>query len=145
MKLTVPRTELGNSTSTRNRWRRTTIYAVLLAGSLAAGFSLFLNSSAFQNTIRKRVIAELQRITGGQVTIQSSTFRLLSASYEARGITIRGLESPAQSSLIHIDRFMAAAKIGSLLRGQLAMHSLLIEHPEVHLILYQDGNTDRKS
>src|SRR5438270_2693641 len=83
----------------------------VLALFLAVGW--YLTSPAFSALVRNRVIAELERITGGQVELAAFHWNLSELAFEAHGLTIHGLESPADVPYVHADRVLVRAKIVS--------------------------------
>lgn len=104
---------------------------------------LYLRSDAFRDLVRRKVIAELELVTGGKVEIQSFNWKLFKLEFEAKGVTIHGLEGSGQPPFIHADRIAGQGKIISLFRAQIGLRSLTIEHPEVHFIIFPDGTTNQ--
>ena len=64
----------------------------------------FLSSPAFEEMVRGRVIAELQKATGGRVELQSLHWKVSKLEIEATGLTIHGLEPASEVPLAHADR-----------------------------------------
>ena len=127
----------------RRRRRRTIIALVLLVVIVALG--LYFNSDSFRAVVRARVVAELERATGGKVEIDSFTWRLFHLQFEARGVTIHGLEPPGQLPYAHVDHVDVHVQIVSFLSRKVALRSVLVDHPVVHLMLYPDGTTNQPS
>src|SRR5258708_34163220 len=73
----------------KRKSRRGKIIGLLLLG-LIAGLAIYLNSDSFRETVRSRVVAELERMTGGKVEIQSFAWKLSQLQFEARVFTIHG-------------------------------------------------------
>ena len=70
--------------------------AVLLV--LAAVVAYFIASSAaFENLMRKRIIAQIETATGGRAEIASFHWRLLHLEAEADGVVIHGTEDPNEA------------------------------------------------
>jgi len=67
--------------------------AVLLT-VLAVSLYFVASSSAFENAVRKRLIASLEELTGGRAEIATFHWRLLHFEAEADGVVIHGLEDP---------------------------------------------------
>ncbi len=126
----------------KGRWVRyaaigvaTLAVLLLVAGYLASGW--------FQERMRRRVVAELEQMTGGRAELKSFRWKLSKLEFEARDLTIHGLESADQVPYAHVDRLLVRLKILSLLRRQIGIRELEIEHPVVHLIVYADGSTNQ--
>ena len=92
--------------------------------------------------MRRRVVASLEKITGGRVELgelHTIPFRL---RVDARNLTIHGRETSDQAPFLRVDRMQAEMKIISFLSTTIGLHSLVLEHPVVHVIDYPDGSTN---
>lgn len=133
--------------STADKVRRRGFWKVLLivlaVGCVtSAGIIWYATTDSFQNMVRRRMVAELERATGGRVELGSfhtSPFRL---RMEIRDVTIHGKESSGEIPYIHVDRMIAEAKIVSVLGLELGFHSLVLDHPTVHVIASSSGQTN---
>ncbi len=123
----------------RFRWVRAFI---LLLGTVA-GLAIYLNSDSFRETVRARVVAELERMTGGKVEIQSFSWTLSQLHFVARGVTIHGLEGPGETPYVQADRVSVRLKIVSLLSRKIALREVAIDHLTVHLMVGADGTTNQ--
>ena len=102
----------------------------------------YVTTDSFQRSIRRRVIASLEKITGGRVELgefHTIPFRL---RVDARNLTIHGREASDQIPFMRVDRLQAEMKIISLLSTTIGLHSLVLEHPVAHVIVYSDGSTN---
>lgn len=107
-----------------------------------AGLVVYTTTDSFQSLVRRRLIAEVERITGGHAQIgrfHTIPFRL---QVEVRNITVHGRESASEIPLAHADGIVARLKISSLLRSELAFEELVLDQPVVHLAFYPDGTTN---
>ena len=104
--------------------------------------SWYVTTDSFQRWVRHRIIASAEKITGGRVELgelHTIPFRL---RVDIRDLTIHGHEAAAQTPFFHVDRLQAEMKIISLLSTTVGLHSLVLEHPVVHIIDYPDGSTN---
>ena len=102
----------------------------------------YVTTDSFQQRVRNRVVAELETATGGRVELgelHTIPFRL---RVDARNLTIHGREARDQQPFLHVERLQAEMKIISLLSTTIGLHSLVLEHPVVHVIDYPDGTTN---
>lgn len=120
------------------RWA---IGLVLLAA--VAGLILYLNSDAFRATLRAKIVAELERASGGKVELQSLDWNLLSLHFEARGLTIHGREAAGETPYFYAAHITADARIVSLFSRKLALSKVTVDQPTLHLIFYPDGSTNQ--
>jgi translocation and assembly module TamB len=102
----------------------------------------YVTTDSFQQLVRRRVIASVEKLTGGRVELgefHTIPFRL---RVDARNLTVHGREASDQIPFLHVDRLQAEMKIISLLSTTVGLHSLVLEHPVIHLIDYPDGTTN---
>ncbi len=125
----------------RFKWVQALIGLVLLGA--VVGLAAYLTSDSFRERVRTRVVAELERMTGGKVEIQSFTWNLSQLQFEARGLTIHGLEGAGEEPYAHADRVSVRLKIISLVSRQVALRELVIDHLALHLIVNPDGSTNQ--
>jgi translocation and assembly module TamB len=128
------------------RWRRFRNY-LLIAGItgllLLGGLSWYATTDSFQALVRHRVVAELERITGGRVDlggIHTIPFRF---QVDIRDLTIHGREGASEVPYAHVDRLVARVKLISTLAAEVGFSSLVLERPVVHIVLYPDGTTNQ--
>lgn len=121
-------------------WRAAAL--LLLIASLA-GLFVYLNSDSFRETVRARVVIELERMTGGKVEIASFTWKLTSLRFVAGDLTIHGKEAVGQAPYVHADRITLDFKVISLISPKISLDNVIVEHPVLHLIIYPDGSTNQ--
>jgi len=127
--------------------RRRILWKLLLAFCVfsLAGFGLlawYVTTDSFQLRVRRRVIASAEKLTGGRVELgelHTIPFRL---RVDVRNLTIHGQEAKDQAPFLHVDRLQAEIKVISLLSTTFGLHSLVLDHPVVHIIDYPDGTTN---
>ena len=101
-----------------------------------------MTTDSFQALVRRRVVATIEKMTGGRVELgelHTIPFRL---RVDARNLTIHGREAPDQEPFFRVERVQAELKIISLLSTTVGLHSLELDHPVVHIIDYPDGTTN---
>lgn len=123
-------------------WRAAAV-AVLTVVALAAAALWYTNTAQFENLVRKKVVAEIQRMTGGRVELGAFRWRLLHLEFEADNLTIHGLEEPGQVPYAHIDRLYVRLKVISFFEHEIGLDYLDAERPVIHLIVYPDGTTNQ--
>ena len=130
------------STKPRRRWWK--YLGLILAGIFlfSLGLLIYVNTEAFQSLVRRRLIAEIERVTGGRVEIGSIHTTPLRLQADVRGVTVHGGESATEIPLAHVDRIVARLKLRSILGSELAFHEVVFEQPVVHVAFYADGTTN---
>jgi len=123
-------------------WKAVLIAAAvgIIAISLAAWYA---TTDSFQAHVRNRFVNELERVTGGRVelgSIHSVPFRF---QVEVRNLTIHGNEGPSEVPYAHVDSLVARVKLISVLGAELGFHSITLDHPVFHIIVYPNGKTNQ--
>ena len=125
----------------RRRWK----YLLIIAGTgvllLLAGL-WYTTTDSFQAYVRRQMVAELERITGGRAEIGSFHVVPFHMQVEVRDITVHGREAATDIPLAHADHLVAQVKVISFLRTQFGFHSLTLDHPVIHIAIAADGSTN---
>jgi len=135
-----------SASPSKSMWRRAAKYCGLLLLALIlllGGFSWYVTTDSFQMMVKRRLIAQAQRITGGRVEVGSIHAIPFRFHVEVRGLVIHGKEGPGEAPLASIDSLSAEIKIISILESDYGFRSLVLEHPVFHLIVYPDGTTNQ--
>ena len=126
----------------RSWWKLFRLFCLFSAVALSL-LGWYATTDSFQQMVRRRVVAALEKATGGRVEIgqiHTIPFRL---RVDVRDLVIHGREAPDQAPYLRVDRVLVEVKIISLLSKEIGLHSLDVEHPVVHLIVYPDGSTNQ--
>jgi translocation and assembly module TamB len=120
---------------------------VLIAIAAIIGLFYWASSAAFEDAMRERVIAGLEKATGGRVEIRAFHWDLLHLRLEADGLTIHGLEAANEAPYAHVERLRLQVAILELFSYRFSPRVILreaeITQPEFHLIVYPDGSTNQ--
>jgi translocation and assembly module TamB len=114
------------------------LFSLIAVGLL----SWYVTTDSFQRHVREKVVSELEKATGGRVELgelHTIPFRL---RVDARNLTIHGRENSDELPFLQIERLQAEMKIISLISTTIGLHSLVLEHPVVHVIDYPDGSSN---
>ena len=128
------------------RWRKAAkycAYGVLLFLLLVSGALWYVTTDSFQQMVRGRLTAEIERVTGGRVELGSFRAVPLRLQVEVRDLTIHGREAAGEVPYVHVDSMSAIINISSALGAKIGFHSLTLDHPVVHVIFYPDGSTNQ--
>lgn len=127
-------------------WRSFRNY-VLLTGLatliLLAVAAWYVTTDSFQALVRRRVVAELERVTGGQVNLGSIHTIPFRFQVEIRDLTIHGRELASDVPYVHVDHIVARVKVISTLEAEFGFSSFVLDHPVIHIVSYPDGTTNQ--
>ena len=126
----------------RRRWK------YLLGAGLGllvvlAGAAWYTTTDSFQAMVRRRLVSELERVTGGRVDLVSFHAVPMRLRVDVRGLTIHGLEKPGDVPYAHVDRLVADVKVISALGAEFGFSSVVLDRPVVDIIFYPDGSTNQ--
>ncbi|HEY4902781.1 MAG TPA: translocation/assembly module TamB domain-containing protein [Candidatus Sulfotelmatobacter sp.] len=126
----------------RRRWWK---YLLILTGVglivLLAGF-WYLTTESFQAFVRRRIVAEVERVTGGRAEVGSIHTVPFHLQVEIRDMTVHGREAASDVPLAHVDHIVGRVKVISLLRTEFGFYEVAIEHPVIHIAFDADGTTN---
>ena len=134
--------ETGAKPERRRIWKYL-LWLVLAGGVALAGIGWYTTTESFRTLVRERLIATLERITGGRVELGSIHVVPFHFQLEVRDLTIHGREQPGEVPYAHVDSLMAQIKILSLVRTEIGLNYVVLDHPVIHIILYSDGTTNQ--
>ena len=122
---------------------------LIVVGSLAAvalllGLSaiLALRSDWFREKVRQRIVAEVEKATGGRTEIGAFRFDWKQLRAEVDGFVLHGSEPANAPPLVRADAIVVGIKIVSVLNRSVDLQYLDVRHPQVYVILYPDGHTN---
>ena len=128
------------ATSRSRWWKILLITAVVVVTCVVFGL-WYTTTQSFQNYVRRRLVAEVERITGGRAEVGSFHVVPFHLQVEVRNITVHGKEAPGDIPLAHAESLVAQLKINSLLRSDFGFRSLVLERPVIHISIGPDGAT----
>jgi translocation and assembly module TamB len=123
------------------RWKKTLLALGICFAVLGAGL-WYITTDSFQSYVRARLVAEIERITGGRAEVGSFHVVPFHMQVEVRDISVHGGEAPGDKPLVHIDHLLAQVKLDSLLRTEFGFHSVILDHPVVCVEVAPDGSTN---
>lgn len=119
--------------------------ALLVFAAIGAYF--YMSSAGFENFVRGRLIASIERFTGGRAEIASFHWRLLDLEADASGVVIHGLEAPGEAPYARIEHLHAAFSVLGLViphfEPRILLNDLELTRPQIHLIVYPNGQTNQ--
>ena len=134
--------ETGAKPALRKIWKF--LLWFMLAGLLLlVGLGWYSTTDSFQDLVRQRLVAMLEHMTGGRVELGSLHTVPFHLQVEVRDVTIHGREQPGEVPYAHLNSLMAQIKIWSILRPEVGLSYLILDHPIIHIILYSDGSTNQ--
>jgi translocation and assembly module TamB len=108
-----------------------------------SGLLWYMTTDSFQQMARNRVVAALERATGGKVELRSFNAVPLRRQVQVHDLTIHGKEAAGEQPYVRVDSMIAVIDLPSTLGAKLGFHSLILQHPVIHVIFYPDGSTNQ--
>jgi len=116
--------------------------AVLLAVSALMVY-VWASSALFEGIVRNRLVAYLERATGGRVEIASFHWQLLDLEADAGGLLIHGREGSGEAPYAQVADLRAKVSILGFWSPRILLRDLEVSRPAFHLIVYPDGSTNQ--
>lgn len=124
----------------RRWWKYILIAAAALLVAIMVGL-WYTTTKSFQAYVRRRIVDEVERITGGRAEIGSFHVVPFHLQVELRNVTVHGKEPAGDVPLAHADSLLAQMKVISFLRTEFGFTSLVVDHPVIHIAIGADGET----
>ncbi|MGI9075386.1 MAG: translocation/assembly module TamB domain-containing protein [Bryobacteraceae bacterium] len=109
---------------------------------LAAGAFYALQTNWFKEKVRKKIVSVIEEASGGRVELGAFNYDWRTLTAKFSNLAIHGTELKAGPPLFRAKSARVGLKIISLLKRQMEISSLTVEHPEVYLLLRADGTTN---
>ncbi len=122
------------------RW--TAAAAAFLMGVLIVAAAVVLPSDWFREQVRRRIVAEVERATGGRAELGSFRFDWRRLRAEMRDFVLRGGEPPEEEPLFRVDRVVVGLKIVSLFRRDVDIALLELDRPELWIRKDEQGRSN---
>ncbi len=127
--------------------RRKRFLAVLLSLAGLATIALTvvfftIRSDWFRDRIRDRIVSEVERTSGGRVEIGSFRFDWKTMKADVSPFVLHGTEPAAAPPLFRAASIQIGVKIISAFERKVDITSLLIDQPNVRILLNADGSTN---
>lgn len=112
---------------------------------IAALFVLYLwaRSPQCERMVRRWLVFQAEKVTGGRVEITTFTWRPLLLEADAGGITIHGLEAAGEAPYAHIAELKVRMSVLGFFSPRVLLRNLDIFQPSLHIIVYPDGSTNQ--
>src|SRR5436305_14661139 len=107
---------------------------------LAVGGLLVLKSDWFHQKVRQRIIAELERATGGTATLGDFIVDWGALTFEFQDLTLHGTEPAGVAPLFHAKSIVVGLKIVSFLKQDVDIALATVREPKINLIVAADGS-----
>ncbi len=116
---------------------------VVLVVIALVGAYFFLSSVRFENYVRRQLIAQIERATGGRVEVEAFHWRLLTLEAEADGLVIHGTEDSGEAPYASVQNLRVQVSVLNMMSPRLELRSIDVVRPAFHLIVYPDGTTNQ--
>ncbi len=122
-------------------WGGAGLALVLILGVI--GLYFFASSSRFENIVRKRLITQIEAATGGRAEIGTFHWNLLKLELEADGVVLHGREPAGETPYAQLASLRVDLDVLGLWSPRVLLRNLVLERPQIHLIVNRDGSTNQ--
>ena len=118
----------------------TTGIAVLLMATIVIFY--VLQTGWFMDQVRTRIVASVERATGGRVELGSLRYDWRTLSVELRRFTLHGTEPAGSPPLFTSDSIYVELKVLSLVKRSVDLSAVRVQGPNLYLLIRPDGTTN---
>ena len=121
-------------------WLISGIGAVCIILGLAA--ILIFPSVWFQDKVRNRMIAEIERVSGGKTEIGAFRFDWKNLTAEVAPFVLHGTEPGSEQPLFRAESIQVGLKVVSMMRHDIDIASLVVASPQINILVDAQGKTN---
>ena len=114
----------------------------VLAVLAILGVIIFFVSGAGNPLIQRLLIARLEHATGGKIEFRAMSIRWLAMRVTLNHLVIHGNEPAGVEPLFTADEVQAALRIDSFWGQRVSLNELLVQQPNIHIIVGKNGATN---
>jgi len=103
---------------------------------------LILRSDWFRDSVRRRIITEIETATGGRAEIGSFDFDWSGLTATVRPLVLHGKEGPGEPPLLRVESAKVVLRIISALRRKVDLTAIRIDGLSGRVVVYPDGSTN---
>ena len=113
--------------------------AVLAVIAALAGL-VVVQSGWFHEYVRQRIIAEIERTTGGRVELGRFSFRGPTMTARVSQLVLHGKEAAGEPPLLRVESVTLGLRILSFAERKIDLASVQVDQPRVRIAIYADGS-----
>lgn len=123
---------------------------VIIISAAVAGFVIILiaagilvvRSPWFHQQVRSRILSEVEKATGGRAELGGFRFDWPTLTARLAPFVLHGKEKPGEPVFLQAASIEVGLKVISALEKKIDLALLVVDRPEVHVIVYPDGTTN---
>ena len=115
---------------------------LLLAAVCALTGVLVFRSGWFSEQVHRRMIAEIEKATGGRAEIGNFALDWERLEVTVGPVILHGTESPSEPPFVRVQEVKAGLRIISMMERKVDLASLRVEQPQVRIVFYADGTNN---
>jgi translocation and assembly module TamB len=123
-------------------WLRIALGLAALLVLAAITGVLILRSDWFRDSVRRRIITEIETATGGRAEIGSFDFDWSGLTATIRPLVLHGKEGPGEPPLLRVESAQVVLRIISALRRKVDLTAIRINGLSGRVVVYPDGSTN---
>ena len=127
----------------RRRARWILLALALLVLVCAASLAWWMHSENFAQLVREHLKAALANATGARVEIGAFRWSVTNLEADADNIVLHGNEPAGEAPYARIQHLHASISVLGFFSPRILLRALIIDHPQVHIIVYPDQTTNQ--
>ncbi len=121
---------------------RAGVALAIVAAACAIAGMLVVRSGWFRERVRERIIAEIDKSTGGRAEVGSFTFDWARLTASVSPVVIHGKERAGEQPLLSIRSATVGLRVISMIERKFDLAYLRLDQPVARIVFYPDGSTN---
>ena len=125
---------------TRHIVQQCVVAALILLLVCAVGGLLIVRSGWFREQVRQRILAEVDKATGGRAEIGNFSFKWETLTATVAPFILHGTEAASEPPLLRVESVTLGLRIISMLERKVDLASMRVDRPRLRIVIYPDGS-----
>src|ERR1700685_2204939 len=117
-------------------------YGVVVALLLILAALIVIQTAWFREKVHQRIVAAVEQATGGRVEVAGFSYDWHTLTAAFQGFVVHGSEDSSALPLFRAASVKVQVRIVSVIERRVAVSSIIVEHPQINILVRSDGSTN---
>lgn len=124
------------------KWKQRLKWLVFALLLVVLALAAIVETGLDERWARRAIVAQLEKLTGGQVELRAFRFRWFDLRAELDDLTIHGSEPEGTPPFFHADHLLVDVRVDSLFRRKISLDEVQLDRPAVHVRIDAEGQSN---
>ena len=116
-----------------------TLFALAAIALCVIGAVCVLQSDWLKSRVRTEIVSAIERVSGGRVELGSIDYNWRTLTIQLNNFVVHGTEASGAPPLVKAKFVRLGLTVVSLLKRNIDIGSLIVDHPEINLVFQKNG------